>query len=227
MWNAQDFRGQRDSTVRAMRSWKSSAISVPWLPRGQKRMTTSTGQELFAVSVQTGEQMHMKCPAQARRALRTWRSRVGLGPGRVSLACGLRGGAFAGFGALRRARVSAEQLAKHARALHLHWQYFTGSGGDSSARLIKMKSSSNCWKLKFVKRCFIAQLQWGEGTHLLCCLASTRSSWATKHLPLFPPSDWVSCLATVGVLTEADKIKEAGRLPKSKTKAGHAFTPAP
>lgn len=45
--------------------------------------------------------------------------------------------------------------------------YFTGTGGGSRARLIKMKSSNNCWKLKFVRRSFIAQLEWGEGTLLL------------------------------------------------------------
>jgi len=36
LWKEHDFRGQRDSVVRVTRSWKSSHISVPWLPHLQK-----------------------------------------------------------------------------------------------------------------------------------------------------------------------------------------------
>lgn len=36
LWKEDDSRGQRDSMVRVTRSWKSSHISVPWLPHLQK-----------------------------------------------------------------------------------------------------------------------------------------------------------------------------------------------
>lgn len=77
-----------------------------------------------------------------------------------------------------------------------------------------------------MKYCFTIQLKGGEGTHLLCCLASTMLSWGIKHLPLFTSADWVTYLAFWGVLTKVE-IKEARWPPKSNIRSCHAFTHAP
>lgn len=77
-----------------------------------------------------------------------------------------------------------------------------------------------------MKHCFAIQLKGGEGTHLLCCLASTVLSWGIKHLPLFTSADRVTYLAFWWVLTKVE-IKEARRPPESNIRSCHAFTHAP